>query len=190
MAVRLSELHPSLVHYPITLLPLAIGADTAGVLTRDRELLRVGTWCITAAAVSAGVAGLAGLIAQEEVNADPEAMKIMQTHRTLNIAALAVMTGLAVARSRRSRPGLGYLLTGFATVAAVGVSAYLGGKLVYDHGVGVKKAGGIYGEDPSLGDVRRAVRTAANDLRAGIVHTAKEMAKGDIVPVLGEHRGR
>lgn len=190
MAFRLSEIHPAIVHFPITLLPLAIGADTVGVLTNDRGVLRVGKWCIGAAAVSAGLAGLAGLIAQEEVNAEPEAMKIMQTHRTLNVGALAVMTGLAVARSKMRRPGLGYLLTGLATIATVGVSAYLGGKMVYDHGVGVKKAGGIYGENPALRDVRRAATTAAKDLRAGIVHTAKEMAKGDILPVVGERRER
>lgn len=190
MAFRLSELHPALVHYPITLLPLAIGADTAGVLTNDRALLRAGKWCIAAAAVSAGITGLAGLIAQEEVNAEPEAMKIMQTHRTLNIGALAVMTGLAIVRSRTRRPGIGYLLTGLATIATVGVSAYLGGKMVYDHGVGVKKAGGIYGENPALRDVRRAASAAAKDLRAGIAHTAKEMAKGDILPAVGGHRER
>ena len=185
MAIRLSEVHPALVHFPVALLPVAIGADAAGVLTRTRELLVIGRWCIAAAAVSAGFAGLSGFIAQEEVNADPEAMKIMQTHRTLNIGALGAMIGLAVARSKMRRPGLGYLLAGLATVVTVGVSAYLGGKMVYDHGVGVKKADGIYGEDPSLGHVGRAATTAVKDLGAGIAHTVREMAKGDILPLIG-----
>jgi uncharacterized membrane protein len=173
MVLRLSELHPALVHFPIALLPLAIGADGAGVLTRNRELLVLGRWGITAAAVSAGFAGVSGFIAQEEVNVVPEARKILRAHRALNVGALFAMTGLAVARSRMRRPGRAYLLTGLATVATVGVSAYLGGRMVYDYGVGVRKVTGVSRGDRSLDDVRRAGATAARDLGAGLTHLAR-----------------
>jgi uncharacterized membrane protein len=33
MAVRLNEIHPSLVHFPIAIMPVAIGADLLGHVT-------------------------------------------------------------------------------------------------------------------------------------------------------------
>lgn len=42
MAMRLHELHPSLVHFPIALLPTSIGSDLVGTLTRSRRLLELG----------------------------------------------------------------------------------------------------------------------------------------------------
>jgi uncharacterized membrane protein len=184
--MRLAELHPSLVHFPIALLPVAIGADAAAHVTDSRELRAVGKFAIAAAAISAAVAGVFGFIAQEEVNVDGESLKSLQTHRTLNVFALGAMTTLAVARAATKRPGLGYLVGGLATIAGVTYSAYLGGKLVYDHGVGVARAHGLHDDAQELtaGQAARAARTAAKDLGKGVWHTAREMAKGEIVPTI------
>ncbi len=186
MAMRLSELHPALVHFPIALLPVAIGADALANLTGDRELRSVGKIGIGLAAASSALAGVFGLIAQEEVSVDDRSRPILQTHRTLNVAALGVVTALAVKRASMKRPGLGYLLAGLGAIAAVTVSGYLGGKLVYARGLGVEKAGGIYGPDPKLTprNAPRAIVTAAKDLASGIAHAARDMAHGEIAPSL------
>lgn len=185
MAIRLSEVHPALVHFPIALLPVAIGADALGLVTKNRELYPVGRIGIMLAAASAAVAGVFGFIAQEEVDIDDETRPILQTHRTLNIAALGVVTALAIRRAAQKRPGAGYLLAGLAAIATVGVSAYLGGKLVYAHGVAVEKAGGLYGADPNvLPPDRRAPAAAVKDLASGVAHTIRDMARGEIVPAL------
>jgi uncharacterized membrane protein len=191
MSVRLSEIHPALVHFPIALLPTAIAADAVGVATRNRELLAVGKWAIAGAAVSAGVAGVFGFIAQEEVSASGKAERVLQTHRTLNIMALGVVTTMALVRATKRRPGIGYVLAGLGAIATVGFSAYLGGKLVYAHGAGVSKADGIFGSDPELSakTAGRFVATAAKDLGTGIVHTARDVAHGKIVPAIRERAG-
>ncbi len=186
MPMKLQEVHPALVHIPITLLPLAIGADVAGRITRKRQLRTIGRWGIAAAAVSGWVAGLFGLIAQEEVNVEGETRDLLITHRDLNLGAVTVMTALALRRAQEDRPSLGYLLAGLGTIATVTYSAYLGGHMVYARGVGVENGAGLAGEVPALGrDSARAVtRRAVRDLGSGLKHTGQEVARGEVVPTL------
>lgn len=185
MPIRLSEVHPSVVHFPIALLPVAMGADALGLVTGSRDLHAVGRIGIGLAAASAAVAGVFGLIAQEEVRIDDRTRPILQTHRTLNVAALGVVTALAVARASMKRPGVGYLLAGLAAIGTVSYSAYLGAKLVYSHGVAVEEAHGIAGADPDLvRSPRSTLALAARDLANGVVHAAKDMARGVLVPTL------
>jgi uncharacterized membrane protein len=189
MAMRLQEVHPALVHLPLTLLPLSIGADVVGRLTGDERLMWLGKRGIAAAAVAGVAAGVTGLIAQEEVNVSGPALDTLITHRTLNLAVVAATSAMAIERSRAERPGWAYLLGGLAALGTVAYSAYLGGKLVYEHGVGVEAAGGV-GEGGSpeltLGNAGRVARTIGQDLRAGVRHLASETAEGKLVPSMVE----
>lgn len=187
MAMRLQELHPSLAHYPIAFLPLAVGADTLGKVTGSRTLLQMGRWGIALTAATGAVTGIAGLIAQEEVELDDEALDMLITHRTLNIGLVGIATAMTVVRMRRNKPSLRYLLTGLAGVGTLFYSAYLGGKMVYGKGVGVEAAGGIQpGHGPELTRDRmgEVARHALDDVRQGLRTTASEYASGEFVPML------
>lgn len=188
MRLRLQEVHPSLVHFPIALLPVSIGTDLIGRATGNRGLLETARHTIEIAAAGAALAGVSGLVAQEEVNAEGDAMDMLITHRNLNILATLAVGALALWRRRRYRPSLGYLGLGLAGVAAMTYSAYLGGSLVYEHGVGVEAAGGQYREDPpqlgESGENARFAKDAAVDLVHGIQHLGQETARGRIVPSL------
>ena len=188
MTLRLQEVHPSLVHFPIALLPVSIGADVVGRATGNRGLLETARHTMEIAAVGAALAGISGLVAQEEVNVEGETMDMLITHRNLNITATLLMSALALWRNRRYRPSLGYLGLGLAGVGALTYSAYLGGSLVYRHGVGVKAAGGQYRDNPpELGESGENVefaKDAATDLVHGVKHLGKETAEGKIVPSL------
>ena len=70
MAIRLQEMHPALVHLPIALLPLAVGADVIGSVTKNDALLSFGQKAIGVAAVGAVGSAVTGLIAGEEVNVE------------------------------------------------------------------------------------------------------------------------
>ncbi len=185
MSMRLSEIHPSLVHFPLALLPIAVGADTIGNFTGNRKLNYVGKLAIAGAAITASVAGVFGLIAQEEVSLDEEGEKVLHTHRTLNIGGLGVLTTMAVLRASRKKPSVGYLVTGFSALAVTLFSAYLGGKLVYDHGAGVRRVG-VGAADPEItrGRTMAAAARAARDLGQGIKHTAEDAKHGDFLPAL------
>jgi uncharacterized membrane protein len=188
MTLRLQEVHPSLVHFPIALFPVSIGTDAVGRATGNRGLLETARHTIELAAVGAALAGLSGLVAQEEVKVEGETMDMLITHRNLNIVATIVMGALAIWRSRRYRPSLGYLGIGLAGVGTLAYSAYLGGSLVYKHGVGVERAGGQYRENPpelgEAGENATFAKDAAVDLIHGVKHLGKETAEGRIVPSL------
>src|SRR5699024_543158 len=105
MDIRLHEIHPALVHFPIALLPLSIGADLLGKLINKPRLTQLGRQTIVPAAISALAAGLAGMIAQEHVNLDSdETMRTLITHRNLNLAA-TLSAGVMAWRRLSSPPG-------------------------------------------------------------------------------------
>jgi uncharacterized membrane protein len=187
MAIRLQQMHPALVHLPVALLPLAVGADLLGRATGNQALLSFGQKAICVAAIGALGAVASGLIAGEEVNVEGESREMLITHRNLNLVATLAATAMAIWRASHRRPSTLYLGAGAAGIGIVAYTAYLGGKLVYDTGVGVEPAHGVYRADaPSLqaGQVRAFVKTAATDLVHGVQHMAQEVRKGQVVPTL------
>lgn len=187
MAMRTHEIHPMLVHFPLALMPTAIAADAVGAMTDNQALMDTGRILMPLAVASMAVTGVAGFAAQEEVRAEGEARDMLLTHRNLNVGLLLMSAGLAVLRSGQDRPGPGYLLAGLAGAALMTYSGYLGGKMVYRHGVGV---GAVEGYDPERsprierGHVGEAARNAAADVVQGVAHAAQEIADGELAPHL------
>ena len=194
MAIRLEQMHPALVHLPIALLPLAVGADLLGVLSGSRSLLAFGRGAITATAVGAAASAVTGLIAGEEVNVEGASRDRLMTHRNLNAVVTMVASGMAVWRARYEAPTAGYFGAGIIGMAVLTYTAYLGGKLVYDAGVGVEPAHGVYRPDaPTLGTDRMGafVGAATTDLAHGVQHMAQKLRQGYFVPAIaGKHSER
>lgn len=66
-------------------------------------------------------------------------------------------------------------------------TAYLGGQLVYDSGVGVEPAHGVYRPDaPTLQTKQMGdfIGAAVSDLAHGVQHMAQELRQGHVVPAL------
>jgi uncharacterized membrane protein len=189
MAMRLQELHPAVVHFPITLLPLSLGADALGRLTRSRSLLEIGRMTMPLAAAGAAVAGIFGLIAQEVVQTDDEGAEMLATHRTLNLGLIAMTAAMAVKRFGQKKPDDAYLAVGAAGLAAMFYSAYLGGQMVYDLGVGVRRSGGLRDDvaPPLTRPVDATVMSAKHIVR-GAQHAVQDMASGQIAPTLVPER--
>jgi uncharacterized membrane protein len=189
MAMRLQELHPSVVHYPIALLPVSLAADALGLITGNRSLLEVGRLTMPVAAASAAVAGVFGLIAQEVVETDEESAEMLVTHRTLNLTLIGLAGAMAMKRFGRREPAPGYLAVGALGLGAMIYSAYLGGQMVYDRGVGVRSAGGLREEvAPPLTEPARATRMSARHVATGARHAVEESLSGQLVPTLVPER--
>ena len=187
MAIRLQEMHPALVRLPIALLPLAVGADVIGSLTDNRSVLSFGQKAICIAATGAVASAVTGLIAGEEVNVEGASQDMLITHRNLNFIATVVAFSMALWRVNHRKPNAAYLGVGAASVGILAYTAYLGGKLVYNVGVGVEPAHGVYRSDaPALksGQVRSFVKTAGTDLVHGVQHMIQEVAKGRLIPTI------
>ena len=187
MAIQLQEMHPALVHLPIALLPLAVGADVFGSMTDNDSLLSFGQKAIGVAAVGAVASAVTGLIAGEEVNVEGASEDMLITHRNLNFIATVVAGGMALWRFNHRKPNAAYLSVGAVGVGVLAYTAYLGGKLVYDVGVGVEPAHGVYRSDaPALksGQFGSFVKTAGTDLVHGVKHMIQEVAKGRLIPTI------
>ena len=138
MAFLAHELHPSVVHLPITLLPCAAVMDSLAASSGNRTLDAVGCslwWSVSATGL---VAGLSGMAASQEVRADePRARRRMLIHGLGNAAVLTTAVVLTAWRSAR-RASWATAGLGLVASAAALVTATLGGEMVYSDGVGVK----------------------------------------------------
>jgi uncharacterized membrane protein len=191
MAMRMQEIHPALVHFPIALLPATLAADALGRVTGNRTLLEAGRQGMRVAAGSVLISAVAGLMAQEEVRASGKAHDLLVTHRNLNAGLLGLTVGMSARRARRKRPSLSYLLTGLAGLGAMTYSAYLGGKMVYEHGVGVNPANGLReAEAPevTLGNAGEVAQLGARQVIRGAKHAVADLLRGEIAPALGDGR--
>ncbi len=189
MPPRLQELHPSLVHFPIALLPLSIGADLLGTITGSRALSNAGRVLMPIAAGAAAISAAAGLVAQQEVNAEGVAGDLLVTHRNMNLSLTAISALMAARRAGAEKAGVGYLALGLAGLGALSYSAYLGGKMTYEHGLGVKPADGLRkGDTPALSidEAPSAAKQAWTDLKEATAVTIADLKAGRIAPAIGE----
>ena len=141
MPMRVHELHPVLIHAPLVLLPTAAAVDVIASAS-SRRLRRmafsaVGRRLWWGAAASGLVAGLSGMAASQEVEADDDARDMMLVHGLGNVMLVGGAIGLAAWRSgHRATPASAGI--GIAALLLGTYTAWLGGEMVYGHGVGVK----------------------------------------------------
>ncbi|SET28659.1 DUF2231 domain-containing protein [Stigmatella erecta] len=137
MKMLLHELHPSVVHVPLALLPTAAVADLIAVTSGDRAWAKVGRRLWIAGSLSGLFTGLAGLAASQEVKLDePRARDMAFLHGLGNAFIMAGAVGVTLWRLRRP-PSPGQVVLGLLANTAALYTATLGGKMVYELGVGI-----------------------------------------------------
>jgi uncharacterized membrane protein len=172
MAMSTHELHPSLVHAPLTLLPAAAIVDLIAAATGDRAFDRMGRILWWATAATGLGAGLAGMAASQEIEVPHDhARDMMFLHGIGNVTLVASALGVATLRSRR-RASFTTGLAGLAAAGAAVYTAYLGGELVYSHGAGVKAVGAGQNRSPPLFS-REAPGRLARDAGRGLSWLAR-----------------
>jgi uncharacterized membrane protein len=140
MAMRVHEVHPAVVHAPLALLPLAALSDLRTALRpswrRRYDDPGAGLWWATAA--TALFAGVAGLAASQQVHThDERAERFLWLHGLGNVGLVAGAIGIAAYRSKH-RASVPLAIVGLVASGASALTAYLGGEMVYEHGVGVR----------------------------------------------------
>ncbi|RKH45463.1 DUF2231 domain-containing protein [Corallococcus sicarius] len=133
----LHELHPSVVHLPLALLPTAAVADLIVVMTGDRAWAKVGRRLWVVGAGSAVLAGVAGLAASQEVRLEaPRARDMTFVHGAGNAVITLGALGLMAWRLGRA-PTVTTTVLGLGACAFALYTASLGGKMVYEQGIGI-----------------------------------------------------
>jgi uncharacterized membrane protein len=135
------SVHPLVIHFPIALLLTAVGLDLAAVILKRPPLHRVALWNLSLGTLGAGLAVWTGYRAADIAKHSFEIHQVMELHRKLGIATVVLGVLLLVWRlwtrdqlGRRARIlMLGVML---AMSGTLGYGAHLGGRLVYEFGVG------------------------------------------------------
>jgi uncharacterized membrane protein len=135
--------HPPLVHFPLALLTLAPVFDGLGWCTGQAFWWTIGFWNLAAGLVFALMTAVAGFIDAAAVSSDDPAAKRLSQHLSVMLTAVSCSGG-ALAVRQNSAPPAGTAL--WFTLGLEGAGAllllgggWLGGELVYRHGVGVRR---------------------------------------------------
>ena len=137
----MESIHPLIVHFPIALLLTALALDMLAAVLKRPALHRIGLWNLSLGTLAAAAAVLSGRQAAAVAKHSFEIWQVMELHEHLGITTL-VLGCLAVAwrlsrRDRFSSTGrLVALLLMCAMAGTLSYGAYLGGRMVYEFGVG------------------------------------------------------
>lgn len=135
------NIHPIFVHFPIALLWAALAIDVAAVVFKRPSWHQAAFWNLLLATAAAALAVWSGLYAESTAAHPEQAHAVIELHEKLGIATLvlAAFTTLCRITWRRHFAGVkkALILTlMFVGAATVSFGAYLGGRLVFEFGVG------------------------------------------------------
>jgi uncharacterized membrane protein len=147
----LPNLHPAVVHFPLALAPVAAVFDVARltIARQHRWLDPAAKWLWILAAIGAAAARWSGERAAAAVGIlDIEAERVLADHADQSLVAMILVVTVAMARvvlsgweQARERPHVAWgsvlLAVEVAALGALGFTADLGGRLVYQLGVAV-----------------------------------------------------
>jgi uncharacterized membrane protein len=146
---HLSELHGAATHLAVVAVPVYLLILMARRSGRGGAALTAAEpWVVGAAVAGVALAGLTGLprVGTVEDRAAWEQRKVGTVHFWLGIALAVVVVAVAAWRWRRAGTnrhthGLELVSGGLLALVAVLAQGYIGGRMTYEHGVGVDAGG-------------------------------------------------
>jgi uncharacterized membrane protein len=174
---HLSELHGAATHLAVVAIP-AYGLVLLllrRVAARHAVLAGVEPWLLGAALVGVLVSGATGLLVwgQAQTTLRGQAFRVGNAHFWLGIA-LAVVVGACAAwrllrrRDPQTAHGAPLLLGGVAALGLVVAQGYLGGRITYEHGVGVFRGGQMTQTAVGAKQLETALVTGHSETAAGM----------------------
>lgn len=133
--------HPLVVHFPIALLLTAVCLDLAALIFRRPGLARAALWNLSLGTLGAGLAVLTGLRAETVAKHTFSIHQVMEVHKRLGFITL-ILGLMAVSWRLKQRDRLTVraravtILLAFVMAGTLVWGAHLGGRLVFEFGVG------------------------------------------------------
>jgi uncharacterized membrane protein len=147
-------LHPLVVHTPIALIILSALFELAGRAFDGAWWRKAAFAMLIVGVLGASVAVLTGNGAGEAAEKQGVPGQAVDSHEEMGLLTLWIGIGAVLARALAARPGplrggMGALALALHLTCAVtvGIAGYRGGKLVFDHGAGVKVRGHLVPSD-------------------------------------------
>lgn len=137
-------IHPILVHFPIALVLTSFAADLIYFFSSLETLRHAGWWMLAAAAAAGSLTVAAGVFDMRRAELQESVHARVHQHMWVGMAFFAVICGLAAWRwtffDDPAKPLTAlYLDFAFLAVALAAFQGWLGGELVYTHGVFVAR---------------------------------------------------
>jgi uncharacterized membrane protein len=130
-------LHAVLTDVPTGSWTAAVLFDSIAAISGSKGLDKAADALVILGLISAGGAAITGMNDWSEIKHEAP-RKIGLVHAALNIAATGIFAGSWWARRQKQTRSTARALAAIGFVI-VGVSAHLGGNLIYEHGVGVER---------------------------------------------------
>lgn len=142
-------IHPAFVHIPLALLPTAVLLATWAAWKDAHWARRAARVLLALGLLGALAAVLSGVLEEDAAVGvvDAAAMAAIQRHKLVALVAtgvFALLTGWLWWRPTTlttRRHAIAFLVAGWLGVALILLAGYLGGEVVYVHGVGVDAQG-------------------------------------------------
>ena len=136
------RVHALVVSFPVALLTTAVFFELAALVLKKDGLRRTGFALLLVGTVSAGVAVLIGLQAEDVIQHGPAIHRLMEEHEELAYFTLGIFGVVALWRLVRERKmGGGERIAAFVlSLAGLGFlvdTGHHGGKMVFEHAAGV-----------------------------------------------------
>lgn len=138
-AIAGHPLHPMMIHFPVAALIGLVAADAAWLLLEDPFWQRAALWLCGIGAAGGWVASIAGLVDLLSVQQIREKVTAW-CHAIIAVMMLSLASLNWVLRYNagdEDRALVCFYLS-LLTAALIGLAAFLGGRLVYEHAVGVE----------------------------------------------------
>ncbi len=138
-AIAGHPLHPMLIHFPVAALTGLLPVDLAHLWTLDEFWWRAGLWLAGVGALGGWIASLFGLV--DLLTVREIRLKITAwCHAILAVMMLSLASLNWLLRYQNQAGGMELwgLYLSATTAVLIALAAYLGGRLVYEHAVGVE----------------------------------------------------
>ena len=137
--------HPAVVHFPLALYPASVLFDVLALTRGDGSLYTHGAFIlILAAAAMAVIAAVTGFAELIDINPKSRAWNTAIAHTSIQLTAVTVFLVSLLLRLRHvddaHPPPVAFALGIVGTVTLL-VSGWLGGRMVFRHGIGVESQG-------------------------------------------------
>jgi uncharacterized membrane protein len=143
MSLLPDPLHPAIVHFPIALSVVALLFELIARHPRARSMGTAAGVLLVLAAIGSVVAVLTGNAAHDEAVVPAAVAPLVAQHQQVGEIAMWLLLAVAVVRIAlawrgwlRGWLGWGFLLALAGVTGLVGFNGYLGGRMVFDHGLG------------------------------------------------------
>lgn len=137
--------HPIFVHFTVALVTVSmLFFIFSWLFARFKiaaQFLTVGRWCLWTAAIFGVVTVIFGFIAFNAVTHDEPAHIVMLQHRNwalVTLIGVVIMTVWSLFTLKKTKPSVLFLLGLIVVFVLLTITAWHGGELVYQHGLGVQ----------------------------------------------------